>query len=156
VLAGTVKLQDVLVWVSKKSFLIPQIQIKLGAMAGMDDDKIKELLKAQNKGVEPTSAQVTAAKQLAKVTGTITDTYANIQTNITIAMADLQPAGFTATGMPAQGGMNGQGGTNGQGGGRASNIANGRGGGGQGGGGGRGGGGGMGGGGGGRGGGGRR
>jgi DNA-directed RNA polymerase subunit RPC12/RpoP len=156
VLAGTVKLQDVLVWVSKKSFLIPQVQVKLGTMAGMDDDKIKELLKAQNKGVEPTFAQLAAAKQLAKITGTITDTYANIQTNITIAMADLQPAGFTATGMPAQGGMNGQGGTNGQGGGRASNIANGRGGGGQGGGGGRGGGGGMGGGGGGRGGGGRR
>jgi DNA-directed RNA polymerase subunit RPC12/RpoP len=164
VLAGTVKLQDVLVWVSKKSFLIPQVQVKLGTMAGMDDDKIKELLKAQNKGVEPTFAQLAAAKQLAKITGTITDTYANIQTNVTIAMTDIQPAGFTATGMPAQGGVNGQVDPNGTG--RASNIANGRGGsgrnggggggGGQGGGGGRGGGGGMGGGGGGRGGGGRR
>jgi DNA-directed RNA polymerase subunit RPC12/RpoP len=109
VLAGTVNLQKVLVWVSKKSFLIPQTKIVLDGKsnaADMDDAKIKEALKAQNRGVEPTLLQIANFKKMLKTTGTVTETYGGIQTNLTLAMSDIQPPAPVAPARaagPAQG-----------------------------------------------------
>jgi len=120
VLAGTVRLQNVLVWVNRKTFLIPQIQVKLDgktAAADMDDAKIKEALKAQNNGKDPTLLQIATVKNMFKTTGTVTETYGNVQTNLTFAATDLQPAApvapvapVAAPGAPAQGDAGGYGG----------------------------------------------
>jgi hypothetical protein len=125
VLAGTVNFQNVFIWVNRNSFLIPQIQVKLGALADADDDQIKEMLKAQNNGKEPSLVQINAAKKQFKIKGSVTDTFANIQTNLTFAAADFPPEGF---GSPV-GGTNGASGPDGtnnmQRGGRATSIVNG-------------------------------
>ena len=59
VLTTPLTFQNILVWVSQKSFLISQFQVKLGALADADDDTIKATLTAQNNGVEPTLAKLT-------------------------------------------------------------------------------------------------
>ena len=114
VLAGTVKLQNVLIWVNRKSFLIPQTQVVLdgeSSVIGMDDAKIKEQLASTNNSQFVTAAQIAQVKMFSKLKGTFTDTYQNIQTNATIALADLvppPPAGATAAppaaGSPPPGG----------------------------------------------------
>jgi len=147
VLAGTVRLQPVMVWVNQRTFLIPQTSIVLRAdmtnLASADDDQIKaalkdwqralvtlyrlddaqikEELKAENNGKDPTLLQVDSVKKWRKTTSTVVDMYDNIQTNITIAMTDLVPAAPVAPPRatapePMQGGVGGGGG--GRGGGR--------------------------------------
>jgi hypothetical protein len=94
VLSGTVKLQKVFLWIDKKTFLIAQTQVRMDGktgLAAMDDAQIKEELKAMNNGKDPVPAQVTDAKRLAKLVGTVTDTYGDIQTNLALTAADLQP-----------------------------------------------------------------
>ncbi|MGD0413007.1 MAG: hypothetical protein ABSC18_15055 [Verrucomicrobiota bacterium] len=126
VLAGNVRLQNVLVWVNRKTFLIPQIQVKLDGKSGLadlDDAKIKETLKAQNNGKDPSPLQITIFKNMQKTTGTVTETYSGIKTNVTLAMADFQPpapvapvAKAPAAAAPGQGGVGGYGGGMGGGG----------------------------------------
>jgi DNA-directed RNA polymerase subunit RPC12/RpoP len=123
VLTAPLTFQNILVWVSQKSFLIPQIQVKLGVLADADDDTLKATLTAQNKGVEPTLAKFNSAKKQAKIKGSYTDSFANIQTNLTIAAADFVPAGFGPNGMPTNS-VPGPGGQN-MPGGRATSIVNG-------------------------------
>jgi len=150
VLAGTVKLQPVMIWVNRRTFLIPQTSIVLQAVmtnsASLDDDQmkaalkdwqralvklyrlddaqIKEELKAENNGKDPTLLQVDTVKKWRKTTSTVVDMYDNIQTNITIAMTDLVPAAPVAPARatapePMQGGGGGAvGGGGGRGGGR--------------------------------------
>ena len=144
VLAGTVNSQNVLVWVNRSSFLIPQTQVELKGKTGPDalgDDKIREVVKAQNNGKEPSSAQINNFKRMSKISGTVTESFPNIQTNPTLAEADLQPGAAPsfergAAPGPARGPGRGQGRgpgrgqgppgrTGGIGGGRASQIANG-------------------------------
>lgn len=108
VLAGTVKLQNVLVWVNRSSFLIAQTQVVMDGKSGpaaMDDAQIKEQLKTMNNGKEPTLLEIATVKRMSKMTGTITETYPNIQTNLTLAMNDLVPAAPVA---PARAGAPGQ------------------------------------------------
>jgi DNA-directed RNA polymerase subunit RPC12/RpoP len=131
VLSGTVKFNNVLVWVNRASFLIPQTLVLMDGKSGlatMDDSKIKEALKAMNNGKEPTLAQIAAVKKAAKIMGTIIDTYDNIQTNTPIAAADFQPdapaAAMTGANQPGGGGGVGAP-AGGGGGGRATRIANG-------------------------------
>jgi hypothetical protein len=133
VLAGMVKLQPVLVWVNRRSFLIPQTQVVMnaaaGAVAGLDDAQIKEALKAENNGKEPTLLQIANVKKRLKTTGSVTDTYDNIQTNATIAAADFQPAApvvATPVATSAQNGGNEGGGGGGGGGGRGGGGGGGR------------------------------
>ena len=126
VLAGMVKLQVVMVWVNRRSFLIPQTRVILvgaAGAAGIDDAKIKQELKAENNGKEPTLLQIDTVKKRLKAAGMVTDTYDNIQTNITLAMTDLVPPApvpAMSAGAPGQGGAPP---------GRATGIANGAGGG---------------------------
>jgi uncharacterized membrane protein YgcG len=142
VLAGTVKYQNLLVWISRSSLLILQTQVVLDSksdIANMDDDKVKEELKAQNHGVEPTLAQIANFKKLGKINGKVTDTYTDIKTNVTLAMTDIQPPmpviPAAAMGGGMQGGYGGYGGGEGMGGGGGGGGGGGRGGGGGGGGG---------------------
>lgn len=93
VLAGTVRLQNVLLWVNRNTFLISQIQVKLDGKSGqanMDDAKIKEEWKAANNGKDPTLAQIATVKNMLKTTGTVTETYGNIQTNVTFATTEAR------------------------------------------------------------------
>jgi hypothetical protein len=126
VLAGTVNLQNVIIWVSRRTFLITQMQAVLdgkSGMAAMDDADIKTTWKAMNNGKEPTLAQVANFKKMAKVTGTVTATYDDIKTNLTLAARDFQP-GAAGPAAPAQPGGRQAG--RGAPGGRATAIANGR------------------------------
>jgi DNA-directed RNA polymerase subunit RPC12/RpoP len=110
VLAGTVKLQNVLVWVNRSSFLIAQTQVVMDGKSGpaaMDDAQIKEELKAMNNGKEPTLLDIANVKKMSKITGTITETYPNIQTNVALATADFEPPAPVA---PARAGAPGDGG----------------------------------------------
>jgi hypothetical protein len=136
VLAGTVKSQNVLLWVNRNSFLIPQTQVILQGKTGpdaLDDDAIKGVLKAQNNGKEPTYAQINNYKRTSKISGTVIESFPNIQTSTDLAAADLQPgaaASFGGGGAPGQGpgqgrGQGPPGRAPGAGGGRASQIANG-------------------------------
>ena len=116
VLAATIKLQNVLVWINRKSFLIAQTKVVLDATAAadMDDAKLKELLKAQNNGKDPTLAQIADARKLLKTSGSVTETYGNIQTNLSLALSDIEPpapvAPVPATPAPAPAGGGGPGG----------------------------------------------
>jgi hypothetical protein len=123
VLTAPLTFQNILVWVSQKSFLIPKIQVRMGVLADADDDTLKATLTAQNKGVEPNLAKFNSAKKQAKIKGSFTDTFANIQTNLTIAAADIVPEGIGPNGMPTNS-VPGPGGQNLQGG-SATSIANG-------------------------------
>jgi uncharacterized membrane protein YgcG len=89
----------------------------------LDDAKIKETLKAQNNGKDPSPLQITIFKNMQKTTGTVTETYSGIKTNVTLAMADFQPpapvapvAKAPAAAAPGQGGVGGYGGGMGGGG----------------------------------------
>lgn len=117
VLEGTVDLHIFKVWISRDSFLITQTQVVLDGTASMDDATIKAQLKAI-RGKDPSLKDVADAKKAMKIKGTITQTYNNIQTNVTFAETDFAPAAPTA---PARGGMQNQ-----QPGGRATQIVNGR------------------------------
>jgi uncharacterized membrane protein YgcG len=100
-----------------------------GAVAGLDDAQIKEALKAENNGKEPTLLQIANVKKRLKTTGSVTDTYDNIQTNATIAAADFQPAApvvATPVATSAQNGGNEGGGGGGGGGGRGGGGGGGR------------------------------
>jgi hypothetical protein len=116
VLAGTVKLQNVLVWVNRSSFLIPQTQVVMDAKSGlaaMDDAQIKAQLKTMKNGKDPTPLEMATAKQMSKISGTITQTYDNIQTNLSLAMSDFQapaPGPAMRAGAPGQGAGSGVGG----------------------------------------------
>jgi hypothetical protein len=153
VLAGTVKLQPVMLWVNRSTFLIPQTQVALTAamtnaaklddaqlkmalkdwqmglvkLYRLDDAQIKEELKAENNGKDPTLVQIANVKKWLKITASVTDTYDSIQTNANFAAADFQPnapaPSNMSPGAPQPGG--GGGGAPGAGGGRASRIANG-------------------------------
>ena len=107
VLAGTVKLQNVLVWINRKTFLIAQTQVVLDANGHRRHGRRQNQgeLKAQNNGKEPTLLQIANVKKLLKTTGTVTETYGNIQTNLTFAMTDIEPpapvAPVAATPAPA-------------------------------------------------------
>jgi len=151
VLAGTVKLQPVMIWVNRKSFLISQTQVALtAAMTNaaklddaqlktmlkdwqmelvkpyrLDDAQIKEELKAENNGKDPTLLQIANVKKWQKITATVTDTYDSIQTNATFAAADFQPDAPSPSNMRSGAPQPGGGGAPGAGGGRASRIANG-------------------------------
>jgi hypothetical protein len=95
VLVGTARFQNVRVWVSRKTFLISQTQVDLdgeSSVAALDDNQLKSTLMTMYGLKQVTTAQLKVARQLAKLKGTVTDTYQNIQTNMTIAMADLEPA----------------------------------------------------------------
>jgi hypothetical protein len=131
VLAATVNLQNVLVWVDRASFLIPQTQVVLDGkplQGDADDTKIKAALKEMNNGKEPTLAQIAEVKKMSKISGSLTETYTGIQTNAPIAAADFQPAapvaGMTGANQPGGGGGGGAP-AGGGGGGRATRIANG-------------------------------
>jgi hypothetical protein len=94
VLAGTVKLQNALVWVNRKTFLIEQTRVLLDGESSAiptDDVKIKEALGAMNGGKPVSIAQINQMKMIAKLKGTITDTYQNIQTNANVSLAELEP-----------------------------------------------------------------
>jgi DNA-directed RNA polymerase subunit RPC12/RpoP len=127
VLAGTVKFQNVLVWVDRKTFLIPQTRVVLDGDssalgAGMDDANIKQALTAMNNGKPVTVKQINDVKTMFKLKGTITDSYLNIQTNATITLAELEPPKPVAPAPPpaataAAGGNQGGGGNGGGGGG---------------------------------------
>jgi hypothetical protein len=69
VLAGDVNHQTLLIWVNKNNFLISQIELILGGK--MDEKELKKL----------PSAQRNAMMALARLKGTITETYDSIQTN---------------------------------------------------------------------------
>ena len=61
VLAGTVRFQNVLLWVNRKTFQIAQTRVVLDGkspLADMDDAQIKEAWKAQNNGKEPSAPPV--------------------------------------------------------------------------------------------------
>jgi len=117
VLAGTVRFQNVLVWVNRKTFQIAQTKVVLDGkspLADMDDAQIKEAWKTQNNGKEPTLLQLSNLKRMLKTVGSVTETYIGAQTNLTLAMTDLQPAAPVAPvkpvaatpgeGAPGQGG----------------------------------------------------
>jgi hypothetical protein len=96
VLAGTANFQNVQLWVNKNDSLIAQSQIVFSGKlddASLDDIKIKVQLALLN-GRPATDAEVRQKKNLirnaAKLKGTITDTYVNIETNKTIELAEFQ------------------------------------------------------------------
>jgi hypothetical protein len=134
VLAGTIHFQNARVWVNKQTFLIHQVQIVLDGNTNaleMDDAKIKETLTATKNGQAVTSAEITqfktAMKSMPAIQGTLTETYQDIQTNVPIALAEMEPQPATAP-PAARGPRPGAGGTVGPSGGvaptgRASRIA---------------------------------
>jgi hypothetical protein len=69
VLIGDVNNQTLLVWVNKKSFLLSQVEVILGGK--VDEAELKKLPFAQRN----------AAMLMAKMKGSVTETYDNIQTN---------------------------------------------------------------------------
>ena len=98
VLAGTVKYQDVRVWVARNTFLIAQTQVMLdgeSSAISMDDAKIKAELMAMTGAKQITTAQINAVKTIAKLKGTVTETYLTIQTNAAISLAELVPEKIT-------------------------------------------------------------
>ncbi len=96
VLGGSANFQKVLLWVDKKTSLIAQSQIVFPGKideASLDDVKIRELLTSVN-GKPATDTAVRKKKgelrTAAKIKGTITDTYVNIETNQTMDIAQFQ------------------------------------------------------------------
>ncbi len=94
-LTGKILGQKLKIWVSKTSYMILQSEITLGAP--VSDDNISTAIGAFDTNTKRTQAQLdqekTMAKQQAgmmtKIRGTITETYANIETNNTFAAADF-------------------------------------------------------------------
>jgi hypothetical protein len=116
VLVGTMVLRPTLIWVSKKTFLIHQLQVVLEGKTNavdMDDAKIKEALMAANDGQPVTPAQITqfkaTMKAMSKIKGTITDTFKDFQTNASLAISDFEPApsGAAPAAQPRGGGAGG-------------------------------------------------
>jgi hypothetical protein len=98
VLAGTLYMRDALVWVDRETFLVSQIQFALAGKAAddsLDNGKIKSALSASGLGLV-TDADVVQFKAIltsqSKLKGTITETFTDIKPNLTIAMADFEPA----------------------------------------------------------------
>ena len=118
VMEGSVDLHNFKVWISRDTFLISQTQVVLDGSASMDDTTIKAQLKAMT-GKDPSLKDVADVKKAMKIKGTITQTYNNIQTNVTFAAADFTPETPV---VPARGGLQNQPGP----GGRATQIVNGR------------------------------
>lgn len=90
VLAGSAAGQKIILWITKKNFLIKQKRVVLGGggfLPEMSDDAIKEALKQLNR--EPTSEAIadmkktiqTARQMTSQVKGTLTESYQNIAIN---------------------------------------------------------------------------
>jgi hypothetical protein len=123
VLGGTVKLQNVLVWINRNNFEIAQTKVTLdgeSSALAMDDAKIKEALMAVNGGKPVTTAQVNQVKMMAKLKGSVTCTYEKFDTNTTFTVAELEPPKpvMAAPPPPPPGGGGGGGGGGRGGGGR--------------------------------------
>jgi hypothetical protein len=88
VLLGTDKFQTFLLWVDKHSFLIAQVEVILGGK--MDEAELKKL----------PSEQRNAMMIMAKLKGTITETYDSVQTNQNLT-ASAFTASYTPTVNPA-------------------------------------------------------
>jgi hypothetical protein len=96
VLAGSANFQSVRLWVDKKTSLIAQSQLVFPGQAddaSLTDAKIKETMTLIN-GKSPTDSEVRQRRNVirnaAKLKGTITDTYVNIETNKNIELAEFQ------------------------------------------------------------------
>jgi hypothetical protein len=96
VLTGNANFQNVQIWANKNNFLVTQAQIVFPGKldeASLDDAKIRAQLELIS-GKSPTDSQVRAQKQAlrnaAKIKGTITDTYVNIETNKPIELTEFQ------------------------------------------------------------------
>ena len=90
VMEGTVDLHDFKVWISRDTFLITQTQVVLDGSSSMDDTTIKAQLKEVT-GKDPSLKDVADVKKAMKIKGTITQTFNNIQTNVTFAATDFAP-----------------------------------------------------------------
>ena len=88
VLTGEVNHQNVLLWINKETFLVNQIEVILGGK--VDEAELKKL----------PSAQRNAMMQMAKLKGTITETYDSIQTNKNL-LASAFETSFQPTANPA-------------------------------------------------------
>jgi hypothetical protein len=94
VLVGTVRLQNARVWVSRRTFLITQTQVDLdgeSSVNAMDDNQLKTVLMTLYGVKQVTTVQIKAARQMAKLKGTVTDTYQTFDTNTPIQLAALEP-----------------------------------------------------------------
>jgi hypothetical protein len=101
VLTGEQNHLSFLVWVNKKTFLINQIELDLGAGVKMDPAELKKL----------PSAERNQMMALSKIKGTVTETYDNIHTNQNLLASSFestyQPPANTAGAQP-QGSMAGK------------------------------------------------
>lgn len=88
ILLGEFKAHDVILWVNKKTFLVPQIQFIYGGK--LEDADLKGL----------PIAEKTLLTTWAKIKGTVTDTYKDAVTNKTLAAADFNAPMLTASGQP--------------------------------------------------------
>jgi outer membrane lipoprotein-sorting protein len=94
-LTGKMLGQKLQIWVSKTSYMILQSQITLGAP--VSDDDIAAAISTFDTNTNHTQAQLNQEKAMAKqqaammtkIRGVVTETYDNIQTNVTFAADDF-------------------------------------------------------------------